>query len=106
MAVSIVGMDGNAVIVNYRSDRESADSVVQSIVSGGGQAHAVAADVTKPDDVERLLQTTLETFGSLDALVCNANTVNPRYESIEDLGWEDFQSKVVGELAGVFHLTQ
>jgi 3-oxoacyl-[acyl-carrier protein] reductase len=38
----------------------------------GGSAVAVVADVTRPDDIQRLVDSTLERFGRIDILVCNA----------------------------------
>lgn len=40
-----LGQEGYAVIVNYRTHPEAAQAVVDEIVAGGGQAHAVPANV-------------------------------------------------------------
>ena len=101
-----LGRRGMRVIVNYRSDRAAADLVAAAITESGGEARAVAADVTDAEQVATLLRATIDTFGAVHVLVCNANTVQPRFETIEDLAWEDTRDKVIGELAGAFHLTQ
>lgn len=63
---------GASVAVNYSSSREGADRVVAAIISAGGKAVAVQADVAKKADVERLFKETLAAFGQLDILVNNA----------------------------------
>jgi NAD(P)-dependent dehydrogenase (short-subunit alcohol dehydrogenase family) len=45
----------------------------------GSWAIAVQADVTQAADVQRLVDTTLKTFGRLDILVNNAGTTGPQY---------------------------
>lgn len=64
--------EGAAVVVNYSSGRDGADRVVAEIVGAGGRALAVQADLSKPEDVTRLLAATKSEFGRLDVLVNNA----------------------------------
>lgn len=47
----------------------SADKLAEAAREIGGHALAVPTDITKPDDRERLIQTTLAKFGGLDLLV-------------------------------------
>src|SRR5579863_2776920 len=63
---------GARVAVNYSSDREGAERVVQTITGNGGKAIAVAADVSKSADVARLFKEVDSAFGRLDVLVNNA----------------------------------
>ena len=92
------------VVVNYRRDAAAAASVVNGIVDGGGSAHAAQADVTDPVQVDALVADVLAARGRLDALVLNANTAPPPIAALADVGWEAFSQKVLGELAGAFHL--
>lgn len=64
--------EGAEVAVNYSSSRKAADKVVEEIVSEGGKALAVQADVTKLEDIQRMFEETLNVFGRLDILVNNA----------------------------------
>jgi NAD(P)-dependent dehydrogenase (short-subunit alcohol dehydrogenase family) len=50
----------------------SIDETVQVVRQQAGQALAVQADVSQPGDVDRLVQATLQAFGTLDILVNNA----------------------------------
>jgi NAD(P)-dependent dehydrogenase (short-subunit alcohol dehydrogenase family) len=45
---------------------------VQAIEAAGGTAVGIACDVTKPDDLERLVDAAIDAFGKLDAVVNNA----------------------------------
>src|SRR5262245_58739389 len=64
--------EGAAVVVNYSSSKTGADKVVAEIISAGGQAAAVQADVAKQADIARLFAETKKAFGRLDILVNNA----------------------------------
>jgi NADP-dependent 3-hydroxy acid dehydrogenase YdfG len=48
------------------------DAIVQDITEAGGQAAAVATDVTKLDEVQRLVDTARETYGRVDVIFNNA----------------------------------
>ncbi len=60
------------VCVNYRKDKEAADSVVEDILSSGGHAIAVAADISVEEEVHKLFATVDVQFGRVTALVNNA----------------------------------
>lgn len=66
------GKSGAKVVVNYHTSKEAADSVVQKISGEGGQAISVQADVTQKAGVNKLVQKTQETYGTIDILVNNA----------------------------------
>jgi 3-oxoacyl-[acyl-carrier protein] reductase len=64
--------EGAAVVVNYASSKEGADRVVDKIVSDGGKAIAVQANVAKKTEIEHLFAQTQRVFGGIDILVNNA----------------------------------
>ncbi|KAA5542680.1 glucose 1-dehydrogenase [Roseiconus nitratireducens] len=80
---------GAAVAVNYREDQRGAEAVVQEIIASGGRAVTARGDVSKADDVRRLLAEVAETFGTLDVLVNNAGVYQPM--GIEAFTEEEFQ---------------
>ena len=61
------------VLAARRTDR--LDKVVAEIREAGGEAIAVATDVTKRADLERLAAATVEAFGRIDVLVNNAGVM-------------------------------
>jgi 3-oxoacyl-[acyl-carrier protein] reductase len=63
---------GAAVAVNYGSDKAGAEAVVEKIVTAGGRAVAIRADVSKATDVERLYTETEKALGAPSILINNA----------------------------------
>lgn len=50
----------------------SLEETVQDIESEGGEATAVAVNISMPEDCEKLVQTAIDTYGKVDILVNNA----------------------------------
>ncbi|MCL4119592.1 UNVERIFIED_CONTAM: hypothetical protein GTU68_019177 [Idotea baltica] len=72
-AISIsLAKRGALVIVNDIGNNEKADNVVNSIVSSGGKAVRILADVSKVEEVEILFEKIKKDYGRLDILVNNA----------------------------------
>jgi glucose 1-dehydrogenase len=69
--------EGAAVVVNYHSSSEAAESLVAEIGADGGRARAVQADVASAADVGAMVKQTMSAFGHLDVLVNNAGMENP-----------------------------
>lgn len=57
--------------ISYREDAEAARSVVSDVIAAGGEAVAVQADMSRPDDIERLFTTADKELGTLSGLVNN-----------------------------------
>ncbi len=68
----LAGERGYDVCINYAAAAERAEAVAEEIRGHGRRAIAVQADVSKPDDVERLFAETDGQLGRIDALVNNA----------------------------------
>jgi 3-oxoacyl-[acyl-carrier protein] reductase len=63
-AVSLkLAQEGAAVVVNYFDNPADASETTRMIMDRGGKAHAVQADATKADDVQRLVSTCIDVFG-------------------------------------------
>lgn len=72
-AVAIeLGRRGAAVIVNYLRSPEAAENAVSEILSAGGKAKAVQADVSDFKQAQDLVKSALDHFEGLDILVNNA----------------------------------
>jgi NAD(P)-dependent dehydrogenase (short-subunit alcohol dehydrogenase family) len=63
---------GFSVAVNFAKGEADARSIVQRIVSAGGRAYSIQADVAREEDVVRLFQTAERELGPIKALVNNA----------------------------------
>jgi NAD(P)-dependent dehydrogenase (short-subunit alcohol dehydrogenase family) len=68
--------EGAAVTVTARS-KDQLDAVVREIEAAGGRSLAVAGDVTKRDDVARVVATAEKKFGPTTVLVNNAGITGP-----------------------------
>lgn len=93
--------DGARVVLAARRVEQS-EGVVRRIRESGGEAQFVAADVSRAEDVERLVKATLDRFGRLDWAVNNAGIVGPRFTPLADVT-EEFWDKVMSvNLKGVW----
>ncbi len=63
---------GANIVVNYVRDEHAAAVAVAEVRKLGGEAVAVKADVSKMADAQKLVDATIERFGRVDFLVCNA----------------------------------
>jgi len=75
---------GYAVCINYHKNKAAADAVVDRIKSVGGRAIAVAADVSRESDVNKLFKTVDGELGQISALVNNAGVLEKQIR-IEDV---------------------
>ncbi|WP_437744642.1 SDR family NAD(P)-dependent oxidoreductase [Sorangium sp. So ce1504] len=75
---------GYAVAVSYLRDEGAAARVVDEIRAHGGVALAIAADVSREEDVVRLLQSVDRDLGPIAALVNNAGVLD-RQARLEDM---------------------
>ena len=91
---------GAAVVVNYSSSKEGADRVVEAIKKKGGKAIAVQANLSKPDEVQKLFAETKKHFDKVDILVNNAGiyAFAPIEEITPELFHKQFDLNVLGLL--------
>jgi 3-oxoacyl-[acyl-carrier protein] reductase len=94
--------EGASVIVNGRSDRALVDSVVAEINQAGGQAIGALADVTKPDEVARMVDAAVASFGGIDIVVSNAGL--RRTTSFLDMSLSEWREILSVALDGAFVL--
>jgi glucose 1-dehydrogenase len=66
-----LGAAGAAVVVNYATNRDAADRVVDKIRGAGTEAVAIQADVSSEDQVQAMFRRMLGDFGTVDILVNN-----------------------------------
>jgi 3-oxoacyl-[acyl-carrier protein] reductase len=96
--------EGAAVVVNYASSREGADSIVAEIVGKGGKAVAVQGDVSKASDVRRIFAETKKAFGALDVLVNNAGVYE--FGALEEITEEQFHRQFNTNVLGLILATR
>jgi dehydrogenase/reductase SDR family member 4 len=74
---------GAKVVVSSRK-QDACDAVVDEIKADGGDAIAVPCNVGDKEQCQNLVDKSLEAFGRLDTLVCNAS-VNPHYGPMSEM---------------------
>ena len=96
--------EGCNVVLNYHADEANAAQTLDDCRALGGQVFPIKADISRPDDVDRLIAMTLERFGSLDVLVNNAgvNIDRPLFELTED----DWDRVIETNMKAVFLTSQ
>jgi NAD(P)-dependent dehydrogenase (short-subunit alcohol dehydrogenase family) len=81
--------EGAQVVVND-VNAAATEATVQAIIADRGSAIAAIADVSDKGQVDRLFDTTLERFGTVDVLVNNAGLINVERHFLEgDETWWD-----------------
>ena len=96
--------EGAAVVVNYASSKAGADKVVTEIISKGGKAVAVQADVAKKVEIDRLFAESKKAFGALDILVNNAGIYE--FAPLEAITEEHFHKQINVNVLGPILATQ
>ncbi len=92
--------EGARVVINARSE-ESIRPVAEEVESAGAEVLALAADVSKSSDVERMVGAAVERFGEIDALVNNAGLLGPRV-AIAEYPEEEWRRVIEANLTGPF----
>jgi len=80
--------EGAAVVVNYSSSKEGADTAVAEITKNGGKALAVQANIARHSELQQLFAETKKGFGKVDILVNNAGVYE--FQPLEAVTEEHF----------------
>jgi NAD(P)-dependent dehydrogenase (short-subunit alcohol dehydrogenase family) len=96
--------EGARVIINARS-KGSIHPVAEEVEALGSEVLALAADVSKSADVERLVDAATQRFGKIDVLVNNAGLLGPRV-AIEEYPEDEWRRVIDANLTGPFLITK
>ena len=96
--------NGAKIVVNYAGNEQKAQETVDAIISAGGEAIKVKADVSNENDVKSMVKETLDTFGHIDILVNNAGITKDNL--IMRMSEDDFDQVIDTNLKGVFLCTK
>ena len=98
-----LGRGGAKVVVNYSGSQDPAEEVASKIneLGGGGEAVAVQADVSDPEQAQSLIDEAVEQFGYINVLINNAgmNIDKP----LNQMEIEDWNQVVQLDLNGAFY---
>lgn len=100
--------EGAKVVINYRSHPEGAQATLEEVQAAGGDCHlagfSVQADLGMVDDVQRLIDESVEHYGQLDILVNNAGI--EKHAPFWDVTEADYDKVLDVNLKGVFFASQ
>lgn len=92
---------GARVAINYNSSKESADQVTSEIIANGGIAYKYQCDVTKEEQVKRMVSKIEVDLGTVDILVNNAGSLIERCR-VDEMSMELWQKVVDVNQKSVF----
>ncbi|MFD0798357.1 SDR family oxidoreductase [Maribacter chungangensis] len=97
-----IGQEGANVVINYHSDKESAEETAHWITerTNCGNAIVVQCDVGKEDEVSKLFKTTIREFGTVDISVGNAGVQKDK--ALIEMTLADWQQVIDINLTGQF----
>ena len=103
--IQAFGERGAQCVVNFISDPEGRNKAeAEEVASRLKNPLTLECDVTKPDQVEAMMQRIAAEFGGLDILVNNSGIIRDR--TMKKLTLEDFESVLRVNLTGTFNVTQ
>ncbi|TPR17762.1 glucose-1-dehydrogenase [Apilactobacillus timberlakei] len=88
------------LVFNYNSDEAGAQKAVDQIKHEGGDAVAVQANVAKEEDIQKLVDTAVEHFGTLDLWINNAGM--EKEAPTHELSLDDWNKVINVNLTGTF----
>ena len=95
---------GARVVISSRKP-DACTQVAEEIGAEGGETLALPCNVSRREELERLVQGTLEAWGRIDILVCNA-AANPYYGPFLDIDDRAFDKTVQVNVRSVMWLCE
>jgi NAD(P)-dependent dehydrogenase (short-subunit alcohol dehydrogenase family) len=100
-ATALLFAEQGARVAVLGRHRENLDPVVEEIGRAGGQAIAVCADISDPEQMQAAVKQVVDEWGRLDVVFANAG-VNGVWAPIEELKPEEWDSTLSINLKGTF----
>lgn len=95
---------GYNVCINYNTSEEKAKELCQELAKDGCSVIIYKADVTNRQEVDKMVDYVIGTFGNIDVLINNAGI--SEYKLFTDITQEDMEKMVNVNILGVFNTTQ
>ena len=102
IAIAFAEAGANVVVCSRKV--ENCIEVSEKLKQLGVESLALKCDVTNPEDVKQVVETTLEKFGSIDILVNNSGATWGA--PVEEMPLEAFQKVINVNLVGTFLMSQ
>ncbi|MGH7753166.1 MAG: 3-oxoacyl-[acyl-carrier-protein] reductase [Gemmatimonadales bacterium] len=96
--------EGASIVAHYSRGADAAATLVDAIRGQGGRAQSVQADLSVPDQAQRLVEAATSAFGGVHVLVNNAGIT--RDTLVLRMKEEDWQTVINTNLSGAFYCTK
>ena len=104
-AAKKLAAEGANVVLSYFESSQGADTVVAEITAAGGKAIAVQADLNIQEGVDKLVKTTVDTYGAIDVLVNNAGGLVAR-KTMAEMDLAHWNKVMTLNLTSTFMMTK
>ncbi|KAI8783252.1 17-beta-hydroxysteroid dehydrogenase 14-like [Biomphalaria glabrata] len=104
-AVKTFVENGSKVVFCDLNEKDGLSVETSLNAEGPGECKFIVCDVSNEEQVKKLIDFTVETFGKLDCLVNNAG-VHPPHKPVDDFSSEEFKSLLDVNVIGFFHATK
>ena len=95
---------GYNVCINYNTSEEQAKQLCEELAKDGCNVIIYKADITKREEVDKMVDYVIGTYGKVDVLVNNAGI--SEYKLFIDITQEDINRMINVNILGVFNTTQ
>ena len=96
--------DGYNVVLNYNKSEKQAKQTQKDLSEQGIKIEIYKADVSKREDVKKMIKFTLNKFGNIDILINNAGIA--KLQIFNDITDEDWNEMIGTNLNSVFYCIQ
>ncbi|MBP3256034.1 MAG: 3-oxoacyl-ACP reductase FabG [Clostridia bacterium] len=102
--VRLLANEGYNVVLNYNKSEEIAEKAKEEYTNKGYNVEIFRADVSKREEVKKLIEFAIDKFGTIDVIVNNAGIDNEKlFQNITD---EDWNNVINTNLYSVFCMCQ
>lgn len=99
-----LGREGIKVIANYNKSRNEAEALKSELLKEGVEIDIFKADITKKEEIEKMVEYTLKKYGKIDILINNAGI--SQIKPFADLSNDDIDNMLDTNLKSVFYVTR
>lgn len=102
--VKMLAKEDNNIVLNYNKSEEIAKKMQEEFTKQGKNVEIFKADVSKREEVKKLIEYTINKFKKIDVLINNAGISQTRL--FTDITDEDWNNMLKVNLNSVFYMTQ
>lgn len=102
--VENLAKDGHKVILNYNKSKKQAEQIKEELGKQGINIETYKADVSKREEVKKLIKFAIKNMGSIDVLINNAGIA--KLQMFQDITEEDWQEIMDTNLKSIYYTIQ